>query len=132
MDRAIETIRRGYEAFNRGDFDAAAQHLHPEVEWGRLSEVETPIEGKDAVRANMDPNVWSEQRVVINGMEAIGESLLLDTVFYAKGSSSGIELDARSFHVWKIKGGKGFRLQVFVEREDAMRAAREDEGLAEG
>jgi ketosteroid isomerase-like protein len=129
MERAKRIVSESYEAFNRGDFDAAAEHLHPEVEWNRVVEVESPIEGKEAARANMDPVAWSEQRVEINDMETIGDSLVVDTVFHATGSSSGIALDSETFHVWKIKEGKGAKFQAFLERDDAVRAAREQEGL---
>jgi ketosteroid isomerase-like protein len=29
----VEVVRRGYEAFNRGDFDAAMEVVHPEIEF---------------------------------------------------------------------------------------------------
>ena len=120
MERAKRIVAESYEAFNRGDFDASAEHLHPNVEWNRVADVENPIEGKDAVRANMDPVVWSEQQVEINGMEAIGDSLVVDTVFHATGSSSGIALDSETFHVWKFKEGKGFRFEAFLDRDEAV------------
>ncbi len=125
----MERIRSGYEAFNRSDFDAAAEHLHPDVEWNRVAEVERPIEGKENVRANMDPLVWSEQRVEINRMEAIGDSLVVDTVFHATGSSSGIALDNETFHVWKIRDGMGVRFEAFLDREEAVAAACAEEGI---
>jgi ketosteroid isomerase-like protein len=130
MERAKRLIADSYEAFNRSDFDAAAEHLHPEVEWNRVADVENPIAGKEAVRANMDPLVWSEQRVEINRMEAIGDSLVIDTVFHATGSSSGIALDSETFHLWKMKDGMGIRFEAFLDRDEALRAAREQEGLA--
>ena len=40
MEQAQERVREGYEAFNRGDFDAAAEYLHPEVDFRRVAEVE--------------------------------------------------------------------------------------------
>ena len=129
MERARRIVAESYEAFNRGDFDSAAEHLHPDVMWNRVAEVEHPIEGKDAVRANMDPLVWSKQRVEINGMEAIGDSLVIDTVFHATGSSSGIALDNETFHLWKMKDGKGARFEVFLDRDEAVAAAREQEGI---
>jgi len=129
MERAKQMIRDAYDAFNREDFDAAAVNLHPDVEWMRVSEVETPIRGKDAVRANMDPFVWSEQRIEITGMEAFGDSLVIDTVFRARGSGSGIELENESFQVWKIKDGMGARFETFLDRDEAVRAAKRQEGL---
>ena len=35
----LETVRAGYEAFNRGDFDSATAACHPEAEWHVLAEL---------------------------------------------------------------------------------------------
>ena len=29
----VETVLRAYEAFNRGDLDAASEVFHPEIQW---------------------------------------------------------------------------------------------------
>ena len=46
MEQAVRNVREGYEAFNRGDYDAAAEHLHPDVVFQRVAEVETSLEGQ--------------------------------------------------------------------------------------
>jgi ketosteroid isomerase-like protein len=45
----VETLRRGYEAFNRRDIDGALEGLDPEVEWPNMLEG-TIIRGHQAVR----------------------------------------------------------------------------------
>jgi ketosteroid isomerase-like protein len=124
MKRAVQTIRDGYAAFNRGDYDAAAQNLHPEVIFQRVAEVEAALEGADAVRENMTPDVWQRQRVEIHDLEVIGESIVLDTTFHAEGAGSGIELDQAGFHLWRIKDGKGAEFRFFLDRDEAVAAAR--------
>jgi ketosteroid isomerase-like protein len=35
----VETVRQGYEAFNRGDLDWMVAHLDPEIVWEDAAEV---------------------------------------------------------------------------------------------
>jgi len=128
MEQAVQTIREGYEAFNRGDYDAAADGLHPEVSYARVSDVETSLEGKDAVRTNMEPDAWEKQQVEIHEFEVVGEQVIVDTTFHAAGRGSGIELHQRGFHLWRIRDGKGAEFRFFLDREDAVQAARQREG----
>ena len=129
MEQGEADRATSYEAFNRGDFDAAAEHLHPDVEWNRVADVEHPSRAATPCGRTWSPMVWSEQRVEINGMEAIGDSLVVDTIFHATGSSSGIALDNETFHIWKMRDGMGIRFEAFLDRDEAVRAAQELEGL---
>ncbi len=86
MEQAKERLRQGYEAFNRGDFDESAKYIHPDVDWHRVADVEQRLEGREAVRGNMEPEVWGKQRVEIHAMEVFGESVVMDTTFHAEGS----------------------------------------------
>ena len=41
----------------------------------------------------------------------------------AKGSSSGIEVEIKSWNVYTFRDGKLTRIQLFLEREPALEAA---------
>jgi ketosteroid isomerase-like protein len=129
MKQAVERLREGYQAFNRGNFDAASEWLHPEIVWHRVADFESAMEGRDAVRQNMDPNVFQRQQIEVLGMEVIGDSVLVDTVFHATGAGSGIELDQQGFHLWGMREGLAARFEFFPDRDEAARAARTLEGL---
>jgi ketosteroid isomerase-like protein len=131
MEQAKERIRLGYEAFNRGDFDESAKHIHPDVDWHRVADVEQRLEGRDAVRSNMEPEVWGKQRVEVHSMELLGDSVLVDVTFRAVGAGSGIEIDQRGYHVWKMRDGMGARFQFFTDRDEAVKVVREQEGLSD-
>jgi ketosteroid isomerase-like protein len=124
MKRAVETIRSGYKAFNSGDYDAAAENLHPDVSFARVSDVESTLEGRDAVRGNMEPDVWEKQQLEVHGTEVIGELIVVDTTFHAVGRGSGIELHQMGYHLWRIRDGKGVDFRFFLDREEALAAAR--------
>ena len=42
----MEKLRRAYEAFSRGDFDAAIEIVHPEIEFVRAGG-QSPVEEED-------------------------------------------------------------------------------------
>ena len=123
MEQAMRDIREGYEAFNRGDFDAAAEQLHPDVSFQRVADVEGSLEGQEAVRANMTPDVWQRQELEIHRLEAIGEHIVVDATFHAEGSGSGITLDQVGYHVWRIRDGKAAEFRFFLDRDEAVAAA---------
>jgi ketosteroid isomerase-like protein len=125
MERAVKMIRESYEAFNRGDYDAAAANLHPDVNYTRVSDVESALEGRDAVRENMEPDVWEKQVIEVHGMDVIGEQVVVETTFHAVGRGSGIELHQAGYHLWRIVDGKGAEFRFFLDRAEALAVARE-------
>jgi ketosteroid isomerase-like protein len=124
IERAMTRLREGYDAFNRGDFDEAAKWIHPDIVWHRVADFESAMEGRDAVRENMDPKVFERQRTEVLGMEAVGDSILVDTVFHAKGAGSGIELDQEGYHLWEMRDGMAVRFEFFLDRDEAIAAAK--------
>lgn len=128
MQRVVELIRVGYDAYNREDFEAAAALLHPEITWNRFVDVEAPVEGADAARELMEPRMFAQQRNEVHAIEVIGDQVLVDTTFHGVGAASGIELADRAYHLWRIKDGRAIEFTPFRKREDAMRAARQGAG----
>ena len=120
----VELIRRGYEAFNRGDFDAVAELLHPDIVWNRVADVETAVQGSQEVRDFMEPEVFSRQRNEIHSIEAVGECVLVDGTFHGEGAGSGIEMKQRGFHLWRFRDDKAVEFAYFTERDEALRVAR--------
>ncbi len=125
MDLAVEHVLAGYEAFNRGDFDASAEFIHPDILWNRVVEVESPLVGRDAVRANMEPAVFSAQRVEVLETAVEGDWVLCRTVFHAKGAGSGIEVSDEAWNMWRIKDGLAIEFRYFSTRDEAVAGARE-------
>jgi ketosteroid isomerase-like protein len=123
MEQAVRNVREGYEAYNRGDFDAAAEHLHPDVEFQRVADVEQSLLGREAVRENMTPDVWQRQTVEVHKLEAIGENIVVDTTFHAEGAASGIELHQDGYHLWRIRDSKAAEFRFFLDRNEAVAAA---------
>ena len=120
----VERLRDAYAAFSRGDFDAALEFVHPEIEF--LSPTGEPYRGIDRLREWMEPDAFEKQ--VIDPLEFFvsGNRILVRQLFQARGAGSGIELEVRSWGLWTVSDdGRVIRYETFLEHQeaDARRAA---------
>ena len=102
----IDLIRKGIEAFNARDFDAALAMLRADVTWERfLSRTETDspvVSGKVELR-----EVWESQvqavdiRIEVEEIISAGENRVVTPArMVAQGSGSKIKLSAAVTWVW--------------------------------
>jgi ketosteroid isomerase-like protein len=124
----VETIRRTYEAFSRGDFETASKGSHPEVVLVPPGG-QTPLKGAE-VRAWMEPDAIAEQRSEPREFRVNGDRILVRQHTWSRGAGSGIELEADFWTVWTFDGdGQVTRIEVFLvdQEKEALEAA----GLSE-
>ena len=127
----IETLRAGYEAFNRGDWDVATRLAHPEFELQTAERAVNPgtYRGVEAARRFFEDLFEPFEEVVIEPEEFYERDdqivVFLVARFRPAGSSAFVE--NRIGHLWTMREGKFARLAVFPRREDALEAA----GLSE-
>ena len=120
----INGLRRGYEAFNRADFDAVMELVHPEIELVRAGG-QSSLRGADAVRAWMEPDALEDQRMEPLEFRVNGDKVLVHQNVRARGAGSGIELDVDAWVVWTFDDdGLVTRLEAFLDQEsEALNAA---------
>jgi ketosteroid isomerase-like protein len=126
VDENVEKLQAAYEAFNRGDFDVAAELAHPEVEYVRPG-LEAPLRGAAAVREWMEPDAFEEQRVEPLEFEVNDNRVLIRQRTRARGAGSGIELSIETWIVFTFDGGLITRGEAFLREDEAREAA----GLSE-
>jgi ketosteroid isomerase-like protein len=117
-DELLRRLRAGYEAFNRGDYDATVEWIHPEVVYlspGGISE----LKGAEALRAWMEPDAFEDQRSEVLEAEIEGNRALIRQNTRARGAGSGIEMEIDSWAVWTFDDeGRVTRIETFLEREE--------------
>jgi ketosteroid isomerase-like protein len=124
----IAVVRRGYEAFNRGDIDTAVVEFDPDVEWHTYI-VPGPgggvYRGHDGVR-----ELWSDAKKIFGGFrneaEEIfdaGDQVVAFVRVEGVGAKSGVAVHARIAHLYTFRGGKVLRVESFEDRDAALRAA---------
>jgi ketosteroid isomerase-like protein len=125
----IESLRRAYEAFSRGDFDTAIEIAHPDAEFvppGR----QTSLKGAAAMRAWMEPDAFEKQTLEIREFRINGNKVLVRQHAWGRGAGSGIEMELDAWVVWTLNDeGLVTRVVAFLPGEEAE--AFEAAGLSE-
>jgi ketosteroid isomerase-like protein len=108
----INAVRRGYEAFNRGDFDTAIEQFHPEIVFVPPGD-QTPLRGADAMRAWMEPDAFESQQLQPREFRAHGNKVLVRQHARARGAGSGIEIE--TWVLWTLDDdGLAMRVEGFL------------------
>jgi ketosteroid isomerase-like protein len=123
----IETVRRGIDAYNRGDVDALLTLSDPDVCMVPVRALLDGSEyrGHDGVRrfmADMDED-WTEREIVPDEMRELGDSVVVLGVFRAVGRASGTEISHPLAWVAQVRDGLLVRLRAFTDQEAALREA---------
>ena len=122
-------LRSLYGAFNRSDFDAAVEAVHPDIEFVRFGD-QVPVRGVAALRGWMEPDAFEDQRFEPLDFRVNGDKIFVRHHFTARGAGSGIELDFTAFAVFTLDDdGLVTRLEAFPPHEEAE--ALEAAGLSE-
>ena len=122
-----ELFRRGLEAWNRRDFDAALELYDPDAEWdnSRVFVDQEPLRGREALRAYWAEALgrWSEFEWVEEELIE-GEGWVVAVVrMRATGSVSGIALDQRFAFLAELSDGRVTRQALYPTKDDALAAA---------
>jgi ketosteroid isomerase-like protein len=118
-EEIIETLRGGYDAFNRGDYDAVAQLMHPEVVFVRPG-AEPELRGIDAFRAWMEPDAFESQTSEVKEFEIGDRKVLVHQRTSARGAGSGIEMEIDSWAVWTFGDDRRItRIEAYLDHEEA-------------
>jgi ketosteroid isomerase-like protein len=117
-----ERQRAGYDAFNRGDFEALRDLGADDVEMRNLSSPE-PLRGKDAVISSFEPDSFAEQRVELRELREHGDRIFAEVVVYGRGAASGVEVEGPAYIVYEYEGELVRRITSYASREEALAAA---------
>jgi ketosteroid isomerase-like protein len=125
----IERVRATYDAYNRGDFDAAMETVHPDIEFVPPGGQQT-LKGAARFRAWMEPDAFESQVIEPLDIRVVGKKVLVRMRTRVKGARSGIEADFRAWGVWTCDDARRHtRIEIFLDHEQAE--ALEAAGLSE-
>jgi ketosteroid isomerase-like protein len=119
----VESVRRGFEAYVRGDFDEAVAGLDPDVIYKPAQEA--PVHGRAAVQAAWErwESGWDEVEMTSEEVIDAGDHVIQAILFRGRGRGSGIEVEGRFFQVYTVRDGKTVRWEEFSEQSEALAAA---------
>ena len=123
----IETLRAGYEAINRDDWNEAFRFAHPEFELKTADRVPNPgtYRGPEEARRFFEDLFAPFEEMVVEPEEFFerGDQIAVFVLVRLRPTGSSAEVENRIGHLWTMREGKASRLEVFPRREDALEAA---------
>lgn len=124
----VDTLKQGYEAFGRGDLDAAAETLADDVQWENPNAPQLPspgvTKGKDAVKGVWaeTPNYWSSFSPSPDEWIEQGDTVVVLGHLEAEAKETGNQVKLPFVHVWRFEGGKAKRFQNLFDTALAAEA----------
>jgi ketosteroid isomerase-like protein len=120
----VEIVRRFLVV---DDLDEALRYADPGIVWNPVEELSA--QGHDAVRASTArwKSEWDDYELIPEEFADMGDRVVVTVRFRARGRGSGIEVDARLYDVFTLRGGKIVRMDQFAEQSEALEAV----GLSE-
>ena len=127
----VETLRAAYDAFNRGDWDAATRFAEPNFELRTADRAVNPgtYRGAEAARQFFEDLFDPFDEVVIEPEEFFerNDQVVVFLRVRLRPTDSSAFVENRIGHLWTLREGKVARLAIFPRREEALEAA----GLSE-
>ena len=125
----VESVRRAYEAFSRGDRQGMVADLAPTFEYVPTGLI--PGFNRDVYQG---PEGWLEfagwmrsefesSCLEIHELIEAGDQVMVGATLRGRGKQSGIDARWDLWHLWIMQGGKVVRGQGFTSREEALDAA---------
>jgi ketosteroid isomerase-like protein len=125
----VEVVRRSYEAFSRGDFDAALADYDPAVEW-HMAEDEPDAQvhrGHDGIRRMVVAWAapWTNRfERAVRPLEFIdrGDWVVVPLGGRLRGKHSGVEVEMEETQAALVRDGRIVRVEEFRTTEEALEA----------
>lgn len=123
----VDVVRRGYEAFNRRDFEAMLDLVGDSVTWRPFFSVEQGVlRGKDGLRA-----LWKSQVVTLDlkveprEIIAVGDTQVLAVArWIGRGARSGTPVDATNAQVLTLENGRVVHFETYTSKDEALKATQ--------
>ena len=123
----VDTVRASFDAYRRGDFDALAEMMDPDVEVHDWPESADPriYHGKEGFlqAGEVWGEAWEYMHGEMTGFVEAGDHVFAFIRMTGKGRGSAIEMTMDTFGVYTFRGSKGSRIQYFTDRAAALAAA---------
>lgn len=125
----MDVIHRQAEAVNRGDGEAFAATVSPDVEWEDAAfwtEDARVWRGRAAVREWFDKfmvDPWETMQAEADDVRTTENTVFFAVLLKARGKDSGVEVRQRFWCVYWITDGEVARRRVFRDRAEALEAA---------
>jgi ketosteroid isomerase-like protein len=124
----VEIVRRGTEALQRGDLDAAFADADPELEWEEMPSLgpdAAVYRGVDSTREAVESwlGMWSDYRAETSRYVDAGDDVVVLSTERGRGHDSGATVERELGMVHTFREGKIVRTRLFGSWSEALEAA---------
>jgi ketosteroid isomerase-like protein len=129
----VDVIRRGWEAWGRGDMSSIFEMWNPEIVWDMTNFRDWPestYEGYEGVSRFLTEwlEVWDSYEVGVEKMLEAPDGRVVTLAWQrAKGKHSGLAMEMEWAQIATVRDGKISRIDNYDDRSKALEAA----GLSE-
>jgi len=122
------TLQDVYAHWGTGDWSPAFAFYADDFAWGWSDEF-PGLAGVYQDTRTPNPRLqtwlceWESWRCEAEDYVIFSDVVVVLTRYRGRGRGSGVELDTEGAHVWQMRDGKPRRLEVFADRERALRVA---------
>jgi ketosteroid isomerase-like protein len=129
----VDAVRRSFDGWNRGDFDAWLEAAHPDVEF--YSEILKRIEGGETVLRGPAElrRFWNEWHslwdltIDLSEIRDLGDTVVALGRIRTRGKGSGVDLEGAVAYVFEFDRGLARNVRAYLDQSRAL----ESVGLAE-
>ena len=129
----VEVVRRSFEAFARGDLDAAFESYDPAIEWCTAhdepdQQVYRGREGLERFAATI-AEPWKDrfaESVTADAFIDRGDLVIVPWHGLLHGRGSGIEIEVSETYVARLRDGKIVRVDEYRTKEEALEAVERE------
>jgi ketosteroid isomerase-like protein len=124
----VEIVRRFADCWESGDWDGMKELAHRDIEMhATVGGVEEGgvRRGTEEIQQDYEAaeETWDEHRIQVESLIDAGDQVVVFHREYQRGRSSGIELEIEAAVLVDLRDGRIVRMQGFMDREAALRAA---------
>ncbi len=123
----VEIVRRGIDAWNRGDRDETLAAYAPDVEWhttGRFADrgVYRGPAGVERLMAELDEDI-EQLTFSVSEVRAVGDNVFIAVTATGKGRQSKAGFEQQLWYVNTFRDGLIVRVEAYADRTQALEAA---------
>ena len=123
----LDTLRRIYANWGRGDYSSGIDVFATDVEFVYSSDFPEPatFRGHEGVYEGWGRwlREWDDMRVVLEDLIDLAPQVLAEVIVQGRGKSSGAPLAEPGANLWTFRDGHAVRLEIYTDRAHARRAA---------
>ena len=122
----VEIVRTCLRAFDRGEYAAAMEALHPDISYELTHFPDGQVyRGHDGVREafRIWIGTWDDYRQERDEIIDAGDEVVVATREYGRGKGSGLQLDRLTYGIWTLRDAQVVRVRFCSTNTDALEAA---------